>query len=809
MAQETGDALWLARTALAERNFQIAVRQFELGLQSPQLLTAAELDGARVGLATAQFALGQLDAAEKTLEAIGAGSPTAVLPETLALGIELQLARKQIPSARVLMDRLPPEDSNPLLRRLRGRVLAAEGRWDEAIAHYEAWLEENPDLPGLHADYAWTLDKSGDTEAAKQAWQRAAAGPLADTDVQDALLRLVETDLNAGAVTNARERLSLLLGTNVLRDVLIERAYRLHARTLEAQANYPEAIRTFRALEDARQDPLEIALLRVQRAKLLIHAGDLSAAEGLMAAQIALLGDHPLAGDVQLFLANTLVGKGHAERAVQAFQTYLNVFTDPQGQTRATLGMAGALERLARWDEAGRMYDKARLSLPADDDTHALAGFKVAEMYFQGGNRSQAGDAYRDFIRDFPEHGLVPHALFQAALCHDMDTALESALDDLSHLRLRYPESPFAERALMERAGLLNRSLRLERALGAYDAYLERYPQGRFVVDAMMDKALTAYRMGYFELALSIFENVMTLFPAHPRTEQAFFMRGWALFLQEGRDQEALRVCRAFLEKHPNSQWAEDVRFWIAEYAFNHGHFAEAEKEFSALAEKAASPPAKAKSLYLAGRSALAAKRLQAAIDYFAQSVQADSQTSFMDETLFYRGDTLTEMNRFDEAILAFDELILRHPTSYLLYPAWGRKGDCQFTLGEVDPARFEEALVSYRVVDESATADPTLKLQAAYKIGRTLDRMGRSQEALANFLRVVFRFRDERARLGPDAELWFVRAATDAAQAYEKQANWRKAIEIYRHLVDAKVPQAREAEKRINGLRVEHLILF
>jgi hypothetical protein len=84
---------------------------------------------------------------------------------------------------------------------------------------------------------------------------------LDDVDVQDAMLRLVEVDLNEGSVTNARERLSVLLATNVLQDVLVERAYRLHARALEAGGEIAQAIRTILALEGKIQDPMEIAIL--------------------------------------------------------------------------------------------------------------------------------------------------------------------------------------------------------------------------------------------------------------------------------------------------------------------------------------------------------------------------------------------------------------------------------------------------------------------------------------------------------------------------------------------------------------------
>lgn len=811
-AQSPDERLSVGDDALRDHLLVVAGDQFAAVLAITNGVNELQRSRAVLGLARTRYAQGQLQAAVDILRKLPVPVPPTLRIDTGLLRAELSMLQENLSETAVLLDSLPATGLSDAqahrLRRLRGRLLTAQGNGIQAMAHYKAWTEETPGDPAAWLDQALAFQKSGATNEARLAWAQAAGGPVTDPDVQDARLRLAALDLAEGEVGSAAQRLDKLFSSNILDQVLAPRAYRLRSGVLEAQGRLADAARHVAALETLTPDPLERARLRIQRARLSILQGDLVVGADLLGLQIAALGDDPAAAATQLLLARAYAEREDYDNSAAAFQTYLDTFSDPIGRQQATLGMARALEQQGLWEAAGRMYEKAWRAGAENDPTRPSALIKWADMLFAQQDYKQAGEQYRLFPRTYPGHDLVPQALFQAALCRHAEGRTEPALDELDRLRALYPDSPFAERALLERAGMLNRALRLEQALGAYDAYLERYPNGTYGVEAMTDKGLTAYRLGLFDLALRQFDAVLARFPEHERAEQAFFMRGWALYLT-GRDQEALEVCRVFLTTYPDSRWAPDVRFWVAEHAFNHGSYEEAEREFIRLSDDAQDPDAKSKARYLAGRAAIARKQFQRALDHFTLSLQLAPSSDRVADTLFYEGDTLTELNRFDAAIVVFDQLIQQYPRSYLVFPAWGRKGDCQFTLGEQDAARLAEALASYRMVDESGSADASLKLQAAYKIGRTLDRMGRGEEALSHFLRAVYRYRDNRGSLGPDADIWFVRAATDAAQAYEKQQDWRKAIEMYRMMVEAGVPQAREAEKRIQNLRMEHLILF
>jgi tetratricopeptide (TPR) repeat protein len=98
--------------------------------------------------------------------------------------------------------------------------------------------------------------------------------------------------------------------------------------------------------------------------------------------------------------------------------------------------------------------------------------------------------------------------------------------------------------------------------------------------------------------------------------------------------------------------------------------------------------------------------------------------------------------------------------------------------------------------------------LQALYKQGRTLEALKRVDEALVIHQKIIEMYMNQKNTLSTDADVWFVRAVTDAAQAFEQLKDYRAAVRIYSHLAQTNLPQAAEARRRIRELRDTHNLL-
>jgi hypothetical protein len=133
--------------------------------------------------------------------------------------------------------------------------------------------------------------------------------------------------------------------------------------------------------------------------------------------------------------------------------------------------------------------------------------------------------------------------------------------------------------------------------------------------------------------------------------------------------------------------------------------------------------------------------------------------------------------------------------------------------LGSEDRKRYEEALRSYNAVVNDAKAGLDLVLQAEYKIGRCLEKEGKTDEAVAQYYaRVVVRFLEDKEKSVPQneaAKMWFTRACFNLADIFEARKEWRQVVSVLERVATAGVPVADETRDRIKRIRAEHWWLF
>jgi TolA-binding protein len=471
------------------------------------------------------------------------------------------------------------------------------------------------------------------------------------------------------------------------------------------------------------------------------------------------------------------------------------------------MGKGWSLWRLGRPAEAALAFEKA-YGLETNSELKVQALFKTADALFASGQYKAAADKYRRVSEEFRGGPLAAPALYQLAECFARLGERARAEQILAGLVEAQPDSAAGDQARLRMAQLKEEQNLWDEAAAEYERVIAACRQEAYCAQAVHARGLIRYRLGRFKEAEEDFVRVFTQYPTNALAEQAFYMRGWCLYLQ-GRDGEALDIGRQFLTRYPASAWAPEVLFWLGEYQYNRANFADAERQFGELVNQYPSGPLADKALYWAGRAAAAQKEFVRAIDYYTRLAKDYPQSSKLAEARFAQGDALSELGQFAGAILAFEEVIVRFPGSYLADLAWGRKGDCQFTLGKDEPGRYEEALAAYRMVLGSPTATADLKRQAEYKIGRCHEKRGRTADALESYLNVVYSFLAGRERGVPGNPLWFTRAAFNAAALQENAGRWREAVAIYRRVANANVPASDEAAERMRKIRFEHWIMF
>jgi tetratricopeptide (TPR) repeat protein len=134
---------------------------------------------------------------------------------------------------------------------------------------------------------------------------------------------------------------------------------------------------------------------------------------------------------------------------------------------------------------------------------------------------------------------------------------------------------------------------------------------------------------------------------------------------------------------------------------------------------------------------------------------------------------------------------------------AWGRKGDCQFTL-----TRYADAAVSYQKALETVR-DASARHQALFKLGQCSEKQDKLDAAVQLYGQVIYEAIAAVASNEPPERFWSCKAARAAATVSEQQQQWREAITFYLRLAVTCPDLKPLAEDRIRKIRVERGIFF
>ncbi|WP_168433413.1 tetratricopeptide repeat protein [Pontiella sulfatireligans] len=700
----------------------------------------------------------------------------------------------------------------PSALRLKARMLQSSGKLKEAEAACLQFADAFPSHSEWTANQfelaeIYTLQKR--LPEAIGVYEGLAAQKSANV-AQRAQLKLAHVLYTQGAAENfetARGLLKGLASTNQTR-----LAYRIDAyvdlaaleekagKQKEAGAVMRQAIRLS---PDARQRvPLKLALVR-----LLLRENNTADALKLLEECRAEAPNETVAAELQLEKARALLQARLYDEANEAYQVYLDVASDPAGLAQAYFGKGLALWELERFTESASALDKAVKELKTPGD-RADALFKAGDSFYQAGKFDDAEKRYRSFVTDYPAHANVPNALYQLGRALARAGRRADALATFQGLEADWPASEFSEKAALQAADVLLAGELWEDALAKYTAIGQIYTNSTAAVLSQHQRGLVLYRLGRYADAQLAFEAVASGHPDSEFVPQASYMRGFCLYLQ-GQVEEAVNTCQAFIKAYPDSEWTPEVIFWLAEQYFNQGAYADAEPLFLRIAADFKGHKLASRSLYWAGRAASAESNYVKAIERYSEVAKTYPESEILPQTRFAQGDALTELGEFARAVLAFEEIIKHYSESYLVNAAWGRKGDCQFSLAVDAPARYAEALNSYQAILDRPSSPMALKLQAEYKIGRCLEKTNVPDKAFSRYMNVVYTFINENVERSPYSVMWFTRSAFGAAALKEKEKAWLEAAQVYGRVLEANVPAQEEAAKRIEKIKKDNWLLF
>lgn len=428
------ELLELGRRSAAEGDQDLAAAAFGAVVSKPGDLDAALVAEAHLGLAVALLADGQADRAALELEALVQTSPAAPVAGSKGATLPAPVNIADVATFHL------------------GQARAALGDHSGAIAAYEAYLANNPDMAAyiqpLIADSHEALGNSeaviaalaGSVDAPAQRFKavtnrgRLAALYLARGDYDaaiaqyDAIRDIARTEATKGQMTYLAGQAEIMAGNTAAG----------HERFVSAITNYPRAIESYYALVALIE--ADVPVDEYQRGVVDYYAGAYQPAIDALNRYIAAEPDTYNA-DAHAFLAWSHEALGNPEAALAELDTL-----SARDPARALFERGELLRRAGRDAEALVAYDEL---LKAHPETEGAAGVAwTAANLAAGLGLDDARERYIFLADSFPFDENTPAALFRAAGLAEAAGKPDEALTLRSRLIEQYPANVNAAEAL-------------------------------------------------------------------------------------------------------------------------------------------------------------------------------------------------------------------------------------------------------------------------------------------------------------------------------------------------------------------------
>jgi TolA-binding protein len=742
---------WLAEAQFQNGNYRAAAESF--GKLAREYRTSPRRLEATVGEAAAQARLGEwarvLELLRKPESAFRQAALGLTNNETVARGYLLQaeahLAEKQYPEAEAALKKTGPELSAELdwrRRNLLCRALLGSGRPEDALRESAGLLtsaEETrrPDLLTesvvFRADLCEQLGKRDEAIAV--------------------LKRNLGTNSPVARQEQALSRITTLALEQGQYDVAVE--------TLQSFLNqFPTS------------SAAPVALLTLGEVHLKQHATVLSTNQN---------------GPGAISATN------HLPVALSCFDRVITVYSNSTLVGRAQLGRGWCYWMEEKYPESATAFATAGAALPPSEEL-AVARFKLADAQYAQSNYVAALENYCSALEvatNWPaaQAELRLPALYQSLRASLALTNFAGAEAAVREILASDPNDPVAARSLLLVAqGHVDGNQPVE-AQAWFEQFVNLFPQSDWRPQVELLIARVQEQQSAWTNAITAYDGWLTRFPSNWFRPQAEFQRALAI-ARSGNETNALGLLTNFVARYRTHELAPRAQWWVADYYFGRGDFAEAEINYKQLFQNWKSSDLAYQARMMAGRAAIQWSGYPNAIEYFT-GLTSDTNCPpdlWANAVLAYGGVKMrlapAETNRlagYTAALQVFGQINQRPTADEFTALAWGEIGNCYLQMATLDARNYDAASNAFQKVIFLPSAGVAARSQAQCGLGLIQEKLAETssgEERKASLLRARDFYLDvaleKNLRAGETAdEFWVKESGFKALRLLELMQGW------------------------------------
>lgn len=426
--------------------------------------------------------------------------------------------------------------------------------------------------------------------------------------------------------------------------------------------------------------------------------GDAAAAGQTYAAFLKTFPQHPLATEVKLRQAETLLSQGNLEQAARLFGEVAGV----QGFAAADQALARqayCLARLERFAEAGATYARLATGFP-QSTLAAEATLSAGRCYFRADD-AEAARRWLERAMKLPGEPAAEAAHWLCRLLLKKGQPAEAA-QIAAKAQAAASTSPFAAQlALDEADALFELPGQQPRALERYVRFAREFPQHELAGQALYHAAYTALSLKRFDEALQHAQAVEGREAKHPLAAEAGYVASEAL-VQLGRYDEAVMKLRNLLNQFPDHAERNQWRLRLGLVAHLQKDHTRTLEILSPLVGELKDRSQRAEALFLIGACHLLRDAPELAVRALSEALEANPRWRQADQTRLLLARAEAKRGQRDKAISHLQRLVNEFPQSGVLDEALFRLGELYEAQGDRDKARRRFAEVTQRFPQSS-----------------------------------------------------------------------------------------------------------
>lgn len=408
---------------------------------------------------------------------------------------------------------------------------------------------------------------------------------------------------------------------------------------------------------------------------------------------------------IYVMLGEAYFANNEFTRAIQAFEAAEDISdVDPALKRQAQFQKAWILYRNQAYEQAQPIFEQVYTEVPATD-LGAEALFWSADSYYRTEKYGPASTRFEMFIINYPDNEMIGAAQYSLGWSYFLMQEFDKATKPLEDFLADYNPPPIAlfpyDTDTQLRIGdAYYAQGKYKEAMEFYNKAIGAEPGGDY---AMFQVANSYYRSNRTFQAVNTFRRVLRIYPFSKLREQAQYNVAY-IYLNTDNYEQAIEEFQAVINKYPNTEWAARSQYNIGDSYYNAGEYDKAIDSYKKVLDDYPRSQYIIDAVNGIQYSQLSSTGMDNSSDVLEEFLDDNPNSTTADRLRYRQAENVYQSGDYEGAIKEFKQYLRITNSDNLVPVAYSNLADAYKQLNRID-----EAMEAYQnIVDEFPNHEQT-----------------------------------------------------------------------------------------------------